>query len=80
MIVNITDPLSSIHVGKKQLTIRGVLKNDLKYKISYHKSGSTGKVRYPLSTETEMKLSLFTKRIKMDSYVMEYFLEWNENN
>ncbi|TMS10161.1 Putative ferric-chelate reductase 1 [Larimichthys crocea] len=50
MIVNITDPLSSIHVGKKQLTIRGVLKNDLKYKISYHKSGSTGKRDYISNT------------------------------
>lgn len=41
--VNITDPLTSIHQGGKQLSIRDVLKNDLKYKISYSKSGSTGK-------------------------------------
>ncbi|TKS80420.1 Tissue factor [Collichthys lucidus] len=50
MIVNITDPLSSIHVGQKQLTIRDVLKKDLKYKISYHKSGSTGKRDYISNT------------------------------
>ncbi|KAM3603875.1 uncharacterized protein V6R79_003358 [Siganus canaliculatus] len=41
--VNITDPLTSIHVGNKQLSIRDILRNDLKYKISYSKSGSTGK-------------------------------------
>ncbi|XP_041804751.1 tissue factor-like [Chelmon rostratus] len=43
IIVNITDPLTSIHRRGKQLSIRDVLKNDLKYKISYYKSGSTGK-------------------------------------
>ncbi|KAG7471748.1 tissue factor-like [Solea senegalensis] len=43
VIVNITDPLTSIHDYGKQLTIRDILKNDLKYKISYYKSGSTGK-------------------------------------
>ncbi|XP_040912055.1 tissue factor-like [Toxotes jaculatrix] len=41
--VNITDPLTGIHQRGKQLSIRDVFKNDLKYKISYHKSGSTGK-------------------------------------
>uniref|UniRef100_A0A8D3ED27 Tissue factor n=1 Tax=Scophthalmus maximus TaxID=52904 RepID=A0A8D3ED27_SCOMX len=41
--VNITDPLTSIHQDGKQLSIRDVLKNDLMYKISYYKSGSTGK-------------------------------------
>ncbi|XP_044224655.1 tissue factor-like [Thunnus albacares] len=41
--VTITDPVTSIHVQQKQLTIRDILKNDLKYKISYYKSGSTGK-------------------------------------
>ncbi|XP_032388254.1 tissue factor [Etheostoma spectabile] len=41
--VSITDPLTSIHVGGKQLSIRDILKKDLKYKITYHKSGSTGK-------------------------------------
>nr|XP_046265302.1 tissue factor-like [Scatophagus argus] len=41
--VNITDPLTSIHQRGKQLSIRDVLKNDLKYKISYYKSESTGK-------------------------------------
>lgn len=46
IIVNITDPLTSIHRRGKQLSIRDVLKNDLKYKISYYKSGSTGKVPY----------------------------------
>ncbi|XP_039999453.1 tissue factor-like isoform X2 [Xiphias gladius] len=43
VIVNITDPLTSIHQQGRQLSIRDVLKNDLKYKISYYKSGSTGK-------------------------------------
>ncbi|XP_044075837.1 tissue factor-like [Siniperca chuatsi] len=43
VIINITDPLTSIHRRGKQLSIRDVLKNDLKYKISYYKSGSTGK-------------------------------------
>ncbi|XP_076600381.1 tissue factor-like [Chaetodon auriga] len=43
VIVNITDPLTSIHRRGKQLSIRDILKNDLKYKISYYKSGSTGK-------------------------------------
>ncbi|XP_047445231.1 tissue factor-like [Mugil cephalus] len=43
VIVNITDPLTSIHRRGKQLSIRDILKNDLKYKISYSKSGSTGK-------------------------------------
>lgn len=41
--VVIDDPLTSIHKRGKQLTIRDILKNDLKYKISYYKSGSTGK-------------------------------------
>ncbi|KAM7401407.1 hypothetical protein PAMA_005548 [Pampus argenteus] len=41
--VNITDPLTGTHQHGKQLTIRDILKNDLKYKISYYKSGSTGK-------------------------------------
>ena len=44
--VNITDTLTSVHVGGKQLTIRDIFKKDLKYKISYYKSGSTGKVQY----------------------------------
>lgn len=44
VLVNITDPVTSIHVRGKQLTIRDILKKDLKYKISYYKSGSTGKV------------------------------------
>ncbi|XP_070701711.1 tissue factor-like [Pempheris klunzingeri] len=43
VIINITDPLTGIHQGDKQLTIRDVLKKDLKYKISYYKSGRTGK-------------------------------------
>ncbi|XP_060939705.1 tissue factor-like [Limanda limanda] len=41
--VNITDTLTSVHFGEKQLTIRDIFKKDLKYKISYYKSGSTGK-------------------------------------
>ncbi|KAI3375401.1 hypothetical protein L3Q82_021887 [Scortum barcoo] len=43
VIISIIDPLTSIHEGGKQLSIRDVLKNDLKYKIIYYKSGSTGK-------------------------------------
>nr|XP_020475274.1 tissue factor-like [Monopterus albus] len=43
VIINITDPLTSIHEDGKQLSIRDILKNDLQYKISYGKSGSTGK-------------------------------------
>lgn len=45
VIINITDPLSGIHDGSKQLTIRDILQNDLKYDINYHKSGNTGTVR-----------------------------------
>ncbi|XP_008333041.1 tissue factor-like [Cynoglossus semilaevis] len=41
--VNITDPLTGIHENNKQLSIRDVFRKDLKYKISYYKSGSTGK-------------------------------------
>lgn len=41
--LNISDPLTGIHIGNKQLTIRDILKKDLKYKVSYYKSGSTGK-------------------------------------
>ncbi|XP_026168486.1 tissue factor-like [Mastacembelus armatus] len=43
VLINITDPLTSIYQHGKQLRIRDILKNDLKYKISYYKSGSTGK-------------------------------------
>ncbi|XP_075994654.1 tissue factor-like [Genypterus blacodes] len=42
-IINITDPLTAIHEGTRQLSIREVLLNDLQYKISYYKAGSTGK-------------------------------------
>ncbi|XP_029970775.1 tissue factor-like isoform X2 [Salarias fasciatus] len=41
--INITDTLTAIHEGTKQLTIRDVLRSDLKYKITYYKAGSTGK-------------------------------------
>uniref|UniRef100_A0AAV2JYW2 Tissue factor n=1 Tax=Knipowitschia caucasica TaxID=637954 RepID=A0AAV2JYW2_KNICA len=41
--LNISDPLSGIHREDKQLTIRDILKKDLKYKVSYYKAGSTGK-------------------------------------
>ncbi|XP_077414541.1 tissue factor-like isoform X2 [Vanacampus margaritifer] len=41
--VTIKDPLTSFHKYGKQLTIRDILKNDLQYKISYYKSGNTGK-------------------------------------
>ncbi|XP_030581266.1 tissue factor-like [Archocentrus centrarchus] len=43
VIVNITDPLTTIYIRGKQQSIRDILQKDLKYKISYHKSGSTGK-------------------------------------
>lgn len=46
VMVNITDPITSIHRRQQQLSIRDVLEKELKYKISYYKSGSTGKVRY----------------------------------
>lgn len=46
VMVNITDPMTSIHRRQQQLSIRDVLKKELKYKISYYKSGSTGKVKY----------------------------------
>ncbi|XP_071347191.1 tissue factor-like [Trachinotus anak] len=41
--VNISDPLTSIHQRGRQLSIRDVLSKDLNYKISYYKSGNTGK-------------------------------------
>ncbi|XP_056248490.1 tissue factor-like [Seriola aureovittata] len=41
VMVNITDPLTSYHERGRQLSIRDVLKSDLKYKISYYKSGNT---------------------------------------
>uniref|UniRef100_A0AAQ6IR32 Tissue factor n=1 Tax=Anabas testudineus TaxID=64144 RepID=A0AAQ6IR32_ANATE len=43
VMVNITDHLTGIYKDAKQLSIRDVLRNGLKYKISYWKSGSTGK-------------------------------------
>ncbi|XP_061551076.1 tissue factor-like isoform X3 [Phycodurus eques] len=43
--VTIEDPLTSFHKYGKQLTIRDILKNDLQYKISYYKSGNTGKIQ-----------------------------------
>ncbi|XP_003975537.1 tissue factor-like [Takifugu rubripes] len=43
VLVNITDPLTSIYEQGEQLTIRDILKKDLQYKISYYKTGSTGK-------------------------------------
>lgn len=48
VLVTITDLLSASRDGKKQLTLRDILKNDLKYKISYHRFGNTGKVQYQL--------------------------------
>ncbi|KAK7945285.1 hypothetical protein WMY93_001013 [Mugilogobius chulae] len=41
--LNISDPLTGIHSGSKQLSIRDVLAKDLKYKVSYYKAGSNGK-------------------------------------
>lgn len=58
VIINITDPLTSIHKRHKQLSIRDILKNDLKYKISYYKSESTGKVLYSaVDFDIELKFS-----------------------
>ncbi|XP_042354399.1 tissue factor-like [Plectropomus leopardus] len=51
-IVNIIDPLTSIHQGKKQLSIRDIFKKDLKYKIIYYKAGSTGKREVISDTST----------------------------
>lgn len=42
--VTIQDPLTSFHYYGKQLSIRDIFKSDLQYKISYYKSGNTGKV------------------------------------
>ncbi|CAL8278721.1 unnamed protein product [Lota lota] len=39
--LNITDPLTSIYRNGSLLTIRDVFQNDLKYRISYQKVGST---------------------------------------
>lgn len=57
VIVNITDPLTSIHIGQRQLSIRDIFLNDLQYKIIYYKAGSTGKVCTKFNTDTDMKLS-----------------------
>uniref|UniRef100_A0A3Q2NRD7 Uncharacterized protein n=1 Tax=Fundulus heteroclitus TaxID=8078 RepID=A0A3Q2NRD7_FUNHE len=43
VILNITHPLTSIIKRQKQQTLKDILQTDLKYKISYYKSGSTGK-------------------------------------
>ncbi|KAM9322060.1 tissue factor-like [Pholidichthys leucotaenia] len=43
VMVNITDPLTGLHDRGRQLSIRDIFKNNLKYKTSYYKSGSTGK-------------------------------------
>ncbi|KAM4556711.1 tissue factor-like [Fundulus diaphanus] len=43
VILHITHPLTSINKRQKQQTIKDILQTDLKYKISYYKSGSTGK-------------------------------------
>ncbi|XP_056148634.1 tissue factor-like [Lampris incognitus] len=41
--LNISDPLTPLYQQQKLLTIKDILKNDLKYMISYQKAGSTGK-------------------------------------
>ncbi|XP_008289140.1 tissue factor-like [Stegastes partitus] len=44
VIVNITDHVTALHdASGRPLNIRDILQKDLKYKISYYKSGSTGK-------------------------------------
>ncbi|XP_004078934.1 tissue factor [Oryzias latipes] len=50
--VNITDPLTAIHQKNQQLSIRDILKKDLKYKISYYKSGNTRKRDFESPTST----------------------------
>ncbi|XP_054459446.1 tissue factor-like [Anoplopoma fimbria] len=56
VILNITDPLSGEHDTGRQLSIRDILKKNLKYKISYYKSGSTGK-RDIISNSTTAEVS-----------------------
>uniref|UniRef100_A0A3B4WQX3 Tissue factor n=1 Tax=Seriola lalandi dorsalis TaxID=1841481 RepID=A0A3B4WQX3_SERLL len=56
VMVNITDPLTSYHERGRQLSIRDVLKSDLKYKISYYKSGNTRKEFVSDSSVAELKL------------------------
>lgn len=48
--LNISDPITPVQDKQsgKLLTIREILRNDLKYKIIYYKAGSTGKVLYQL--------------------------------
>ncbi|KAM4623386.1 tissue factor-like [Polymixia lowei] len=41
--LHITDPLTPVYRSGKLLTIRDVFQEDLKYKIRYHKAGSTGR-------------------------------------
>lgn len=41
--VNVSDPLTAIHNQNRQLTIRDVLQNQLLYRVSYSRAGSTGK-------------------------------------
>ncbi|XP_005815843.1 tissue factor-like isoform X1 [Xiphophorus maculatus] len=56
VILNITHPLTSITVGGKQQTIKDILKNDLKYKIIYSKSGSTGE-KYKIADSSSAEVS-----------------------
>ncbi|XP_036410326.1 tissue factor-like [Megalops cyprinoides] len=39
----IEDPLSAIYQGDTLLSMRDIFKNDLKYRVTYRKAGSTGK-------------------------------------
>jgi len=55
--VTITEPLSGVHEGDKQLSLRDIFKSELKYKISYYKFGSTGKVHDPAATHAELSQS-----------------------
>lgn len=63
VMLNITDPITSIHHQQKQLSIRDILKKDLKYKISYYKSGSTGKVKYSAITSTVLIFSASNSKV-----------------
>ncbi|XP_054888864.1 tissue factor-like [Poeciliopsis prolifica] len=56
VILNITHPLTSITKRGKQQTIKDILKNDLQYKITYYKSGSTGK-RHKIANSSSAEVS-----------------------
>lgn len=56
VILNIKPLLTSIHERGKQMTIEDILADELKYKISYYKTGSTGK-REKISDSSRAEVS-----------------------